>query len=385
MRKRILEGIAGIGLLAVLPACSAQKQSVTEEVYTAARVVQTSQELEQQQEKTLSGATRNVEIPLLQIDAQSVYNRMINYITPDEELAPKIVSQHLSVYVDYSAGGISVNPKYGNNRAELVKLEEHLNPLLQSGNGGVTKIRITGYASPDGSTKENERLAGNRSIQFKTYLQKQFKLPDNGLVTIDWVGEDWDGLKELISKSDKKYSNRVLAIFQLTNDPDSRRKQIRAMDKGAVYKDIEKSFFGRLRRMELVVETKSQTLSANNPLLIEQIYSQPEKVSLTDFFRTASLYRPGTDQYREVYELAAYTYPSCAVVQLNAAAAALSQGDTESARYFFNQAEGDQRAYNNLGVLSLMDGDKEMATAYFRKSLPQNPRLSRENLRIVNE
>lgn len=386
MRKRILEGIAGIGLLAVLPACSAQKQSVTEEVYTAARAVQESSETEQQQGNIPSGhPTRSVVIPLLQIDAQSVYNRMVNYITPDEELAPKVVSQHLSVYVDYPAGGVSLNPKYGNNRAELAKLEEHLKPLLQSGNGGVTKIRITGYASPDGNTKENERLAGNRSIQFKTYLQKQFNLPDNGLVTVDWVGEDWDGLKELIVKSDKKYRARVLAIFQLTDDPDSRRKQIRAMDNGAVYKDIEKSFFGRLRRMELTVETESQILSIDNSFLIEQIYSQPEKVSLTDFFRAASLYRPGTDQYREVYELAAYTYPSCAVVQLNAAAAALSQGDKESAHYFFNQVEGDQRAYNNLGVLSLMDGDKEAATAYFRKSLPQNPRLARENLRIVNE
>ena len=234
MRKRILEGIAGIGLLAVLPACSAQKQSVNGEVYTAARAVQASPESQQQKENTLSGATRNIEIPLLQIDAQSVYNRMINYITPDEELAPSVVSRNISVYVDYPAGSVSVNPKYGNNRAELVKLEEHLTPLLQSGNGSVTKIRITGYASPDGSTKENERLAGNRSIQFKAYLQKQFKLPDNGLVTVDWVGEDWDGLKELISKSDKKYTSRLLAIFQLTNDPDSRRKQIRAMDNGCL-------------------------------------------------------------------------------------------------------------------------------------------------------
>ena len=383
MRKRILEGIAGIGLLAVLPACSAQKQSVSEEVYTAARTVETGSETEQQKEKALSGATRNIVIPLLQIDAQSVYNRMINYITPDEELAPKVVSQNISVYVDYPAGGISVNPKYGNNRAELTKLTEHLKPLLQSGNGGVTKIRITGYASPDGNTKENERLAGNRSIQFKTYLQKQFNLPDNGLVTVDWVGEDWYGLKELIAKSNKKYSSRVLAIFQLTDDPDSRRKQIRAMDGGAVYKDIEKSFFSRLRRMELAVETKSQIISVNNPLMIEQIYSQPEKVSLTDFFRAASLYRPGTDQYREVYEIAAYTYPSCAVVQLNAAAAALSQGDTESARYFLNQAEGDQRAWNNLGVLALMDGDKEAAATYFRKYAAQNPRLSRENLKMI--
>ncbi|WP_304246910.1 hypothetical protein [Parabacteroides gordonii] len=383
MRKRILEGIAGFGLLAVLPACHTQEQAVTNDVYEVAHEVQATSGQENNVTDPVGQPARSILIPQLQIDAQSVYNQMINYITPDEELAPKVVSQHLSVYVDYPAGGVSVNPKYGNNRAELAKLEEHLQPLWKSGNGAVTKIRITGYASPDGSTKENERLAGNRSIQFKTYLQKQYNLPDNGLVTVDWVGEDWDGLKELIAKSDKKYSGRVLAIFQLTDDPDNRRKQIKAMDNGAVYKDIEKSFFGRLRRMELAVETESQTVLVNNPDLVEQIYSQPEKVALTDFIRAASLYRPGTDQYREVYELAAYTYPSCAVVQLNAAAAALSQGDKESARYFFQQVGSDLRAYNNLGVLSLMDGDKEAAMSYFKKSLPQNPRLARENMRML--
>ncbi|MCL3852077.1 hypothetical protein M1P97_12345 [Parabacteroides sp. GYB001] len=386
MQKRILEGIACLGLLAVLPACSARKQSATEEVYTVAHAVQTGSGKEQQPEHVPSGqSTRNITIPLLQIDAQSVYNRMINYITPDEDSVPKVVSQHFSVYVDYPAGGISVNPKYGNNRAGLAKLEERLKPLLQSAGGGVTKIRITGYASPDGNTKENERLAGNRSIQFKTYLQKQFNLPDNGLVSVDWVGEDWDGLKELISKSDKKYNSRVLAIFQLTDDPDSRRKQIKAMDNGAVYKDIEKSFFGRLRRMELAVETESPLLTVTDPQLIEQVYTQPDKVSLSDFIRVASFYRPGTEQYREVYEIAAYIYPACAVVQLNAAAASLAQGDKESARYFFQQVDNDPRAYNNLGVLSLMDGDKETAASWFRKSLPQNPRLARENLGILRE
>ena len=383
MRKRILEGIAGFGLLAVLPACHTQEQAVTNDIYEVASQVQAASGEDSKITDPAGLPARSILIPQLQIDAQSVYNRMINYITPDEELAPKVVSQHLSVYIDYPAGGVSVNPQYGNNRAELVKLEEHLQPLLKSGNGAVTKIRITGYASPDGSTKENERLAGNRSIRFKTYLQKQYNLPDNGLVTVDWVGEDWNGLKELIAKSDKKYSGRVLAIFQLTDDPDNRRKQIKAMDNGTVYKDLEKTFFSRLRRMELVVETESQIAITDQTLLIKQVYSQPEKASLTDFLRVASLYRPGTEQYREVYELAAYTYPSCAVVQLNAAAAALSQGDAESARYFFSQAGGDQRAFNNQGVLALMDGDRETATAYFRKFAAQNPRLSRENLKVI--
>lgn len=386
MRKQILEGLAGIGLLAVLPACSAHKQTATsEEVYEMARNVSVGTEQEGDINVQSRSRTRSILIPQLQVDAQSIYSRMINYITPDEEMTPKVMEEKLTAYIDFPANSVQITPKYGNNQAELVKLEEQLNALLQSAHGNVKNIRITGYASPDGNTKDNERLAGNRSIQFKNYLSKRFKLPVGCPVSVDWVGEDWVGLKRLISASDKKYSGRVLAIFQLTDDPDIRRKQIKAIDNGAVYKDIEKSFFSRLRRMELTVETESVTPIVNDPLIIDKVYNQPEKLSLQDFFRVASLYRPGTDQYREVYEIAAYTYPSCAVAQLNAAAAALSQGDKESARYFFNQVNGDLRAYNNLGVMSLMDGDKTAAEAYFRKSLPQNPRLARENLKILNE
>lgn len=381
MRKSILEGIAGIGLLAVLPACGIQKQATNEEVYATAYSIPAEPEQKGATKNLPGSVTRSIVVPQVQVDAQALYNRMITYITPEEELTPVVSVKQLSAYIDFPASGIHINPKYGNNRAELVKLEESLSPLLLAGK--IKSIRITGYASPDGDTKANERLAGNRAIQFKNYLQKQVKLSDPSLITIDWVGEDWEGLQRLISASKKPYSSRVEAVFQATNDADSRRKQIRAMDKGDVYKDIEKSFFSRLRRMELTVEMESSVETAHHPLQIEQIYTQPDKLSLTDMLRIAALYRPGTEQYREIYEIAAYIYPSSAVAQLNAAAAALALGDKESARYFFQQVNDDRRAYNNLGVLSLMDGDAEAAATYFRKYMSQNPRLIRENLKFV--
>lgn len=385
MRKRILEGLAGISMLAVLSACHTQEQVVAEDVYAMARSVGDASVQENKVNTPVDRLTKSILVPQMQIDAQSVYRQMISYIAPDGELAPEVVEEKMSAYIDFPAGATRVDPKYGNNRAELAKLKERLNALLLLAGGKIKMIRITGYASPDGNTKENERLAGNRAIEFKNYLQKQIKLPDNCKLSVDWVGEDWEGLQRLVSASDKKYGSRVLAILQLTDDPDSRRKQIKAMDNGVVYKDIEKSFFRHLRRMELAVETELPLLTATDPQLIEQVYTQPDKVSLPDFIRVASLYRPGTEQYREVYEIAAYTYPACAVVQLNAAAASLALGDKESARYFFRQVDNDPRAYNNLGVLSLMDGDKETATSYFRKSLPQNPRQARENLRLLYE
>lgn len=385
MKKGLIQGIAGVGLLVLLSSCNTQKQTTGSDVYAIARTTQSESGPGQEEGTEIrhEQLSRSIVVPQLQVDALSVYKRMITYITPEEETAPVVSEEKLTAYVDFPANGIQVNPKYGNNSAVLTKLGERLGNLLQSPDGNVRNIRIMGYASPDGDTKENDRLAGNRAVRFKNYLQKQFKLPAACPVSVDWAGEDWEGLQRMLTASDKKYRDRVLAIFQLTDDPDSRRKQIKAMDKGAVYKDIEKSFFSRLRRMELTVEMELPVTAADHSLLIEQVYTRPEKLSLPELLRVASFYRPGTEQYREIYEIAAYAYPSCTVAQLNAAAAALALGDKESARYFLQQVNGDLRACNNLGVLSLMDGDKESAAAYFRKCMSQNPRLSRENLKIV--
>lgn len=379
MKKNVWVGIAALGFL--LPACATGYSSLAKEqaqtADAAADVTVT--------EASIVSAARNVrreEIPQLQLDAQSVYQRMINYFTPEAELAPVVSLGQLTAYVDFPAGSVTVSAKYGNNRAELARMKQQLASMIRDSGGKMKSIRLTGFASPDGNTAANEQLAGSRAIQFKNYLQKDMNL-NSTLVSIDWAGEDWDGLRRLIAESGKEYKTSALAVLDGTTDPDKRRTQLKALGKGQVYKDIEKTFFSRLRRMQLAVECESVAAVNNGSDLTELVYSNPEKLNLPDLLRTAGVYRPGTEQYREIYEIAAYTYPSCAVAQLNAAAASLALGDKEQARYFLQQVDSDPRSYNNLGVLALMDGDAEKAAAYFRKSMPQNPRLARENLRLT--
>lgn len=382
MRKNVWVGMAAFGFL--LPSCATGYSSLVKEQSPTAdaevRVIETVNN------PAASGrSVRHAEIPQLQLDAQAVYQRMINYFTPESEVAPVVSREQLTAYIDFPAGGVAVNAKYANNRAELAKLKQQLASLMRDSQGQVKSIRLTGFASPDGTTAENERLAGNRAIQFKSYLQKDLSL-DAALITIDWAGEDWDGLRRLVAESGKEYKTSVLAVLDGTSDPDKRRTQLKALGKGQVYKDIEKTFFARLRRMQLAVESESVTVAGTGVEQVVLAYNDPEKLNkrpLADLLRTAVLYRQGTEQYREIYEIAAYAYPACAVAQLNAAAASLALGDKEQARYFLQQADGDARASNNLGVLALMDGEVEKAAAYFRKSMPQNPRLARENLRLT--
>ena len=253
------------------------------------------------------------------------------------------------------------------------------------------RIKLTGYASPDGSTKENERLAGNRTIQFKNYLLKQHKLPNDGTVSVDWAGEDWEGLRREVAASDKAYTHQVLAILDGTPNAGSRRKQLRDLAKGAVYKDLEKTFFARLRRIELTVTGETQAANAARlgaaelDELVTRLYTAPKTLSQEEFLQIAAIYRPGTEQYREVYELMAYRFPDCRVAQLNAMAAALSLGDKESARIFGLRCSDDPRSYINQGVLLLMDGDANSACDYFRKAMPKTPRQARKNLAVAQE
>lgn len=72
MRKKILEGIAGIGLLAVLPACNVSKEATTEDIYSTAREIERGAEaMVPVTAEVFNGITRSVEIPQLKVDAQS--------------------------------------------------------------------------------------------------------------------------------------------------------------------------------------------------------------------------------------------------------------------------------------------------------------------------
>lgn len=380
MKKELLLSFAGLGILLNLSSCGTGSSSLRNAQLTDSYEEVAIEAIPPTESSSATRSVRREDIPLLQVDAYQVYRQMINYFTPEAEIAPIVSSEQLTAYIDFPAGGVSVNAKYGNNSAELAKLKQQLAVLLGTDNRKVRSIRLTGFASPDGTTKENERLAGGRAIQFKNYLTKELNL-SSSLVTIDWVGEDWDGFRSLVSNSGKEYTSSVLAIIDGTKDPDKRRSLLKALNGGKTYKDIEKTLFSRLRRMQLLVDCESQFIEKNDKNLVELLYTSPDKLTLPDMLRLAGMYRPGTEQYREVYEIAAYAYPSSAIAQLNAAAAALALGDKEEARYFLQQVEGDPRSYNNLGVLALMDGDAQTAASFFRKAMSQNPRLSRENLK----
>ena len=100
-------------------------------------------------------------------------------------------------------------------------------------------------------------------------------------------------------------------------------------------------------------------------------------------YSVARYYRPGTEQYREVYEVAAFHFPDDVITNVNAASAVMLTGDLKSAWGYLRKVEADPRAWNNLGVLMLMEGNPEGAAVWFRKAVGVEPRKARRNLQFA--
>ena len=66
-----------------------------------------------------------------------------------------------------------------------------------------------------------------------------------------------------------------------------------------------------------------------------------------------------------------------------AASAVMLTGDLISAWNYLSKVEADPRAWNNIGVLNLMEGNPEGAAIWFRKAVGVEPRKARANLQLV--
>jgi outer membrane protein OmpA-like peptidoglycan-associated protein len=99
----------------------------------------------------------------------------------------------------------------------------------------VTAVEVTGYASFDGSTEYNERLAGSRAQMIKEYLQITYDLKDDLFVLIN-AGEQWDDMEMRIYTEEFEKRDDVLQIIEKEQDPDRSERMIKKLNGGDTYR-----------------------------------------------------------------------------------------------------------------------------------------------------
>ena len=153
----------------------------------------------------------------------------------------------------YAINSSNVTKKNEEN-ANLGEFKANVDKNLQ--NDRMTQnISVKGYASPDGPEQFNDKLSQARSQTSKVVVAKLLK--DSGLdVDAAAYGEDWEGFKELVEKSNIKDKNLILQVLSLYNSSAQRESEIKNM--ATVYGELKSEILPELRRSQIVNSTDIQ-------------------------------------------------------------------------------------------------------------------------------
>lgn len=303
---------------------------------------------------------------------------MVSYLTPKEEPL-KVRSEATMLYIEYPTSSTDFKTDYKNNGAEIEKLKSILEPLTDGDLVTFKNIKVCGYASPDGSVAGNEKVAQKRADNFALYLKGGYNFPKE-ILKVESAGEDWDSLIKMLNEEKPAYADKALEIIGKYSNLDVREQRLKT-GLGSNYRVMLNEYFPRLRRLGISIDYEVREVE--NAEAARLIYTDPKMLSLQEMYRVANMYKPGTKEYEEAYEIAADNYPTDVVANINAASAAIVSGNFQKAAEYMERVKDDSRAYNNLGVLAWLSGDSETAKEWFTKALTVEPDKAQENLNKI--
>ena len=224
----------------------------------------------------------------------------------------------------------SVVTKKHEKAANLGAFKENVDKNLTN-DRATQNIAVKGYASPDGPEKFNDKLSKARSESGHKVIAKLLK--DSGLdIDAAAYGEDWDGFKELVEKSNIKDKNLILQVLSLYNSPAERESEIKNMS--SVFNELKEEVLPELRRSQIVNSTDIQ---GKTDAEIMAAFRNGQELTVEEYLYAAETLANGTEEQVAILTAASKKY-------------------------------NDARVYNNLGIAQAKAGDKAAALKSFEKA-----------------
>lgn len=307
-----------------------------------------------------------------------VYSNMIHFIEPQIEVTVHI--QRKTLRLNYQNGRFDVKYGYQDNGKELKDLDLLLYQIAEDVSNPIKSITIVGYASPDGLYSDNEILARNRSLRFRSFLVQRYKL-DESKVNCQWVAENWDELIRILNNTNPYYTKQALNIIENVDIFQGRERMLMEIYGGSPYREMLKEVFPKLRYIEVEVEYTNTGYSSTK--VKERLYNHPEQLGLDDILKLAHEYSPYSTEYKQIYEIAAKQFPDSEIANNNAAGACLTSGDVEAARSYLERVKGSSQIFVNLGVSYYIEGNFEMAKNCFLYAAEAGNKKAKDNLLLL--
>ena len=247
---------------------------------------------------------------------------------------------------------------------------------------------IVGYASPEGEEDKNNTLSTDRSEAAKEAVLKLAKAAKNEkslteIYNLLGKGEDYEGFKLELEKSDMNNDEKqlIIRVLEMHKDPATREAEMRNMGKTFTY--LDKNVFTKLRRSEIAV-TYDKTGYTDEELKALSV-SNPDTLTLEELLFTATLTTDLNEKLR-IYEVAEKNFPTDHRAINNAGAVLYMQNKLDEAKSKFeksNEVSESSIATNNLGAIEGMKGNREEAKELLEGAKDAGTEVS-YNLGILN-
>ena len=225
-------------------------------------------------------------------------------------------------------------------------------------------IEIGAYASPDGGVKLNTGLAERREGNTSKFLAKELKKMKVEIpVDAKYTAQDWDGFKELVSKSNLQDKDLVLRVLSMYQDPETREKEIKNIS--AVYSDLAETILPQLRRSRLTANV--EIIGKSDKEISALAKSNPSELNIEEILYAATLTNNDAEKMA-IYTKASELYPNCYRTWNNVGMMAFKAGDLNKAEQMFNKSnsvKNNPEANMNLGLIALTKGDQAKAQQLF--------------------
>lgn len=193
------------------------------------------------------------------------------------------------VCIGFRVGSSFLDPKFGNNEANLNDVIQFLNEVRNDTTIELTQVTFCGSASPEGGNKLNRNLAKRRCANMEQYVRQRIQLPDEVVKRQDW-SDAWQKLAIYVENSDMPNKKEVL--HELLETPeytynkygalvDSRKKRLMDMNYGRTWNYMLDKFFPSVRNASAILVTirkKNEPAPEPQPEPVVEEPKQPEPV-----------------------------------------------------------------------------------------------------------
>lgn len=296
---------------------------------------------------------------------------------PKEDV--KILQETYSAQLNFHVNKTNLLRDFGNNARVLAEADEIINRMKTDSLLTIKRIMVKGYASPEGNAASNQRLSEGRANAFVGYLHDQHRFyRADRIITAEGLGEDWEGLRKAVEqRGDFDDKERVLDILANTPDAERRKSALKSLSGGRTYKMMLDEIYPSLRRNEYTIEYEVRGFNAQEAQAL--LGSRPKLLSLEEMFMVANMYAHDTEEYKQVFDVAARIYPDSPIAQFNVGAMEIENGSYDTAIKRLEKFDTPD-ALNNLGVAYWYKGEYAIAREYLERAIEAGNQQAEYNL-----